>query len=223
LLALEDLNELTIDSYAGRARTGFESARFNYRGLFDWETEAVAEAIPSTSRILIAAAGGGREAIALARAGHDITAFDAAPDLVEACRMHMAQAGLEGAVHYAPAGEVPEGLEGFDALIIGRGSLHHIPGRAQRIAFLKACRRTVAAGAPMLLGDFLVRPDTSPVRASGRGRIEAGDFIGSSFYHHFTRQEVALEFDEAGFELTDIRHTPFSADSKLCHAIGRAR
>src|SRR5450432_8359 len=53
-------------------------------GLFGWERSLFAEAcIPKTGRVLLAAAGGGRELKALLEAGYSVTAFEPNPRLFE--------------------------------------------------------------------------------------------------------------------------------------------
>lgn len=220
-LSPEDLNAITMDSYSARARSGFETAAHNLDRLWPWEEAAAAELAPA-SHILVAGAGGGREMIALARKGHAVTGFDASSDLVDACCDHLALAGVRAEIRVAPPGMVPDGLGRFDAILIGRGSFHHFPRSARRIAFLRACRGLVEPGAPLLIGDFMVRE----VRSGGIGRLaggEAGDFLGSAFFHRFTRAEMEVELKQAGFALVEWRATPFPGDGQLAHATAEAR
>lgn len=217
LLRPEELIDLTVASYAEPDASGFAAEDHNLGGLLPWEEEAVAAAFGGSRTVLVAAAGSGREVISLARRGFAVTGFDVSPELVEAGRRNLVKAGVEAALHLAPACRVPAGLPVHDALFVGRGSYHHIPSAERRIGFLSACRRYLSPDAPILLGDFQTRTST---RVGRRWRHEAGDNVGSSFFHFFNEAEVRAELECAGFELLDYR--PVKGTS-LAHALGRAQ
>ena len=221
LLDSRDLDDITMDSYSDRAQSGFETEGYNRRGLWPWEREAFQSAIDPFSHVLVAGAGGGREMIALAEMGHRVAGFDASRDLVEACRGYLKRAGVKGIVHWTLPGTLPAGLQRYEALVIGRGVYHHIPRQSRRVDFLRACRSLLGPGAPLLLGDVMVTAD-HPQQRICKG-VEAGDFVGSAFFHRFTRAEIELELDQAGFALIDFRPTPFPGEETLAHAIARAR
>ena len=124
------------------------------------------------------------------------------------------------------AGEALSEPSLFDGLIIGRGVYHHIPGRENRVKFLTACRHQIKDDAPFFLGDFLIRTDSGH-RLSGLSpskKVERGDSISFSFIHYFTRDEILLELDLAGFKLVEYRTTPFPGREKsLAHVVARAK
>ena len=66
-LSAEDLNAVTAGHYEQSRE--YSSPEHNQRGLFDWEAAALNRYFQPGSRILVAAAGGGREILALRRAG----------------------------------------------------------------------------------------------------------------------------------------------------------
>lgn len=221
LLDPDDLNALTLDSYSNAAASGFEREDHNLRGVWPWEEAAFDQFLAGRRRILVAGAGGGREMIALARAGHRVVGFDASADLAAACRAHLREAGVEGAMLTAPPGQVPADIGRHDGLVIGRGVYHHFPRRARRIEFLAACRAALEPGSPLVMGDVLTRSDDG-ARPSPR-TIERGDHVGSAFFHYFTPRELADELGQAGFDLVEHRVTPFGDDTQLAHLIARSR
>ncbi len=218
LLDARDLDQITLSSYATDFGAGFDTAHHNQNGLWPWEEAAFARHIAPASRILVAGAGGGREMIWLARMGHDVVGFDASEDLVEACRVNLAQAGVSARVEWVPAGQVPMPSRTFDAVIVGRGVYHHIARRARRIAFLTALSAHLKPDAPLLLGEFLTRDDAPAKGASGI--VERGDFVASAFFHHFTQVEIERELGEAGLSLVDYDAIP-PDQGKLAYAMAR--
>jgi len=177
----------------------------------------------------VAATGGGREQLALARRGLDTTGFDCLEALLPTCRGLLAEEGLEAAVVAAPASEVPPGLGGFDGVVVGWGAYTHIPGRARRVRFLDQLRRVLPPGGPLLVS-FMTREEDSPsyraiaaianvvrrLRLS-REPAEIGDTMHDTFDHHFKREEIEVELDAAGFDLVHHEAEPYG------HAVGRAR
>jgi 2-polyprenyl-3-methyl-5-hydroxy-6-metoxy-1,4-benzoquinol methylase len=222
LLAPYDLADLAIRSYAAGA--GFESQEHNFADLWPWEDAAFRQWFHDCEHILIAGAGGGREMIALARMGFEVTGFDASAELVAACRSHLRQAGIRADIYHAPPSRVPDGLGHYDGLLIGRGVYHHIAGRQERIAFLTDCVRHLGPGDPVIIGDFLARGEARPASMGFPiwAPKEVGDFINSAYFHFFTETELGSELDQAGCELLEFTLTDPGA-TDLAHAIARVK
>ncbi len=218
VLSSQDLIDLTVSSYNGRS--GFEGEEHNSAGLWDWEDAVVREWFCGREKILVAAAGAGREMIALAQSGFSVTGFDAAADLVQTGRRNLAKANVSADLHLAAPCDIPANLEVHDALFVGRGAYHHIPDRHRRIAFLQACGTRLRPESPILIGDFHTRNSKRPAWLQTR---EPGDSVAGAFVHYFNEQEVRSEMDEAGFNLLEYRPTPFPGGGSLAHAIGRSR
>lgn len=225
------LDYVTMSSYKGES--GFDAPDHNIGGLWSWEEAAVEEFFKGCNNILVAACGGGREMIALAKRGITVTGFDCGEDLTRACRMHLESLGLEGHVIDALPNAVPSNLGEFDGIIIGRGSYHHVVGSPTRIEYLRQLRCHVQDSAPLLLFDFLQQKEKSGrvyyfiadlIRRIrfGRERVESGDILGSCFFHKFNSKEIESELVSAGFRLKEYRRSPFSEESSLGHAIGIA-
>ncbi len=234
ILDEDDLNVVTAGSYD--VSSDFGSQSHNLRGFFTEEEKVVRKLFPGTQSLLVAAAGGGREAIALAREGYEVTAFDSSEALTIACRANIIKAGVKATILDASPDSVPKGLGLYDGLLVGRGAYHHIPGRRRRIRFLKKCWAHLTHDAPVFLDDFFVLPVDSKgfektrriarvVRWIRRSQepIEIGDQLNSeNFYHRFQRHEIEAELHEAGFRVELIAPTPWRDDPNLAHAVARS-
>ncbi len=210
-LSIDDLDAITDDHY--RKSQEYASPEHNQRGLFDWEIAVVNQYFQPGSRILVAAAGGGREVLALRRAGFQAEGFDCSVTLVQASNAIFDRLGEPCGVTLCPSGEVPSGPALYRGLVVGWSGYTHIPARQRRIAFLQQLRNRALPGAPFLLS-FFPRDRSSQYenlnywtarvsRFLFRGRREEpepGDHLGWCFSHTFTREEVEVELRAAGFQ-----------------------
>jgi 2-polyprenyl-3-methyl-5-hydroxy-6-metoxy-1,4-benzoquinol methylase len=202
----------------------FDQAEYLAQGLQGWEVEAILNHFPPAGRILVAAAGGGRETLALAAMGYEATAFDPSDHLLDKFR---ALGAAEGRIVRAAPSEVPAFRERFDGVVIGWGGYTHVPESARRAAFLRALARQMKPGAPLLMSFYLRRADgwrsrTATLAANAMRRalrlpasVEAGDSMTDKFEHRFTEQEVAGELTAAALRLLDFKPRPFP------HAVAR--
>lgn len=209
-LSADDLDAITGEHY--RQSQEYASAEHNQRGLFDWETAVVNQYFQPGSRILVAAAGGGREVLALRRAGFQADGFDCSATLVQASDAIFDRLGEPRGVAHCASSEVPIGAAPYQGLIIGWSGYTHIPTRQRRIAFLQQLRNRALPGAPLLVS-FFPRDQSSShdnlnywtARISRfvlRGRAEEserGDHVGWCFSRTFAREEIEVELRAAGF------------------------
>jgi hypothetical protein len=229
LLDNRHLDEIGRLHYSrGMPDSPYGDEKYNLSGLQWWEQQAITAYFPAGYSILLAAAGAGREAFALARMGYQVDGFDSTPALTEGYRRLMDREQLGGRVFAASAGGVPTDIDRpYDGLIVGWGGYMHIPGRKNRIGFLTALRRHVPAGAPLLVS-FLRRQGgrrydaayaiARLVRRLRRSPdpVERGDSLGLTFDHHFAKAEIQAELAESGFDLVEFHEFPMG------HAVGRA-
>ncbi len=221
-----DLDDLARRQYARWPR--YRDDTYNTSGLTRWEADVVRAHFPAEGALLVGAAGGGREALALARSGYRVDAFDCVEPLVAYARETLSRLGVPVRLELAPPGGVPEGLGRHVGAIVGWGGYMHIPGRGARIAFLRGLRRHVDAGAPLLVS-FFTRAGPSRrldwtlriARTLRRLRrspdvVEYGDTLDRTFDHLFTKDEIAQEMAAADFALVSYAETPYG------HAVGRA-
>lgn len=209
-LSADDLDAITDDHY--RKSQEYASPEHNQRGLFDWEIAVVNQYFQPGSRILVAAAGGGREVLALRRAGFQAEGFDCSATLVQASDAIFDRLGEPRGVTLCPSGEVPSGPALYRGLVVGWSGYTHIPTRQRRIAFLRQLRNRALPGAPVLVSFFpredSSRSETLIAQIAGISRVlfrkrkepsELGDHLGWCFIHTFTRQDIESELQEAGF------------------------
>lgn len=189
---------------------------YNRRGLHDWEERAFSDFFGGAKSILVAGAGGGREVLALRRLGYEAVGFECHPGLVKFANELLRKDGVGGEVKQSLPDECPQSGEVFDGVVAGWGVYTLIQGRPQRVEFLRGLREQTRGRAPLLVS-FYHRPDgarrgklvkgvgDSLRRILGRGRLEAGDDLDPStvpnFVHYFTRDEIAGELREGGFDL----------------------
>lgn len=227
-LSVEDLNAVTADHYFQSQEC--TSQEHNLRGLFNWETSVLGRYFRPGSRILVGAAGGGREVLALRRAGFQAEGFECNPILLQAGNGVFERLGEPDRLTPCAVDQVPPGPGVYDGLIVGWAGYTHIPTRARRVAFLQGLRRRALPGAPVLLSFFTrsqgSRYETCVHRMAKlchillRGRKEApdlGDHLSWSYSHFFTREEVEGEMRAGGFQLVHFSELDYS------HAVGIAR
>ena len=209
----EDLTALTILSF--QQSRMYNGPEHNLSGLLPWERETIDRFFRPSSRILVAASGGGRELIALHRLGFEADGFDCTPNLVETSRRLLQELGIPSTVTLCPPNDVPRELTPYDSFIVGWTAYMHIPGSVRRIAFLRKVHGLLPPEAPILVS-FWVREETSPDEGrafrlakwfrSLRGRraepLEPGDHVTDRGYHHcFAKAEIEAEFKAGGFRM----------------------
>jgi hypothetical protein len=213
-----------------------ESPTFR-RGLFAWEERAIATYFPPPpARVLIGGAGGGREVMALAEKGHEVTAFEPSPPLAAAMACHFPgrlnvkvfRARYEDMPHLFPARpDAPsmtlEAGSSFDAAVLGWGSYSHLRTEAQRIRVLSIFRRYVHG--PILLS--YSKPLDTPSHTGGFRsalkkwlKLDSNDFFSvySGFTHAVRVAELEAAARQSGLKIVQLNEggTP---DALSPHAV----
>jgi hypothetical protein len=214
-LSADDLNALTAKRYG--ASQHLTSTEHTESGFFDWEAPLIERYFRKGSRILVAAAGTGREILALLDAGFSADGFECNPLLLEAGRKLFEQLGQSHSVVFCEPDMVPPGPRIYDGLIIGWSAYTHIPTRLRRVRFLQALRGRTLPHSPLMMSVFIrnesSRYSAMTYRAGAifrilfRGRkepLQRGDDLEfSHFRHRFTRDEIEAELQAAGFRMLD--------------------
>jgi hypothetical protein len=235
-IPVEDRAALTGALY-GRQGTYLPGGHRFESGLFPWEKRALeAPAFPRSGRVLLGAAGAGRELVALLERGYEVIAFDPCPPFVARAKemAHNKQATVllasyadlvaAAAGRGGPLEQVTSGPP-FDVVILGWGSFSHVLPSTERLALLRAARR-IAPRAPLLMS-FMLRPDSSaPPESKGRvrdllrrtfaamgapGPSEAGDhfFPEGGFFSYLMPDEIPRIAWDAGYEVTLFEDGPY--------------
>jgi hypothetical protein len=235
--APKDRAALTAALYADQS-TYLPGGRRFQSGLFAWEKAVIdGDRFPRSGRVLVGAAGAGREAMALIERGFSVLAFDPCEPFVAAARaaapadratfVHAAYDDLVAAVA-GRGGPLAEAVAGppFDAVILGWGSLSHVLPERARAELLHALRR-LAPAAPVLASFFLA-PDMV-TKASGKGRVQEGlrrlfralgapsvSEIGDQFtvelgfFSNLFVDDVVRLASDAGYEVAVLAESPFA-------------
>jgi hypothetical protein len=227
LLSYDQLERLTEQRYLRRYARYSDESYLN-SGFFIWEQEAIRRHFPPGGRILVAAAGAGREMLALADSGFRVDGFDCCGPLVESGQNTLRKHHLDAKLVYAPPSSVPECGGHYDAVLVGFSGYMYIPGRARRVRFLRGLRKFLNPGAAVMVSFMEGIPGRrrvwtarigSAIRRLRRAElVEEGDCLRAGFQHHFVRQQILSEMKEAEIELVY-----FSGGTCYGHAVGLVR
>ena len=227
LLSNTALERLTEHRYATSFSSYAEESYVN-SGFFIWEREAIRHYFPPGGRVLVAAAGAGREMIALAHAGFAVAGFDCCAPLVEAGRSELSKQGIDAKLECVPPSTVPNADGHYDAVMVGFSGYMYIAGRDRRISFLRKLCRFLNPGAPLMVSFtegssgrrrvWTARIGTAVRRLRLADPVEEGDWLKTGFQHHFIRQQIFSEMSEAGIELAY-----YSGGTCYGHAVGLVR
>lgn len=229
-LSPDDLNAVTAKHFDESQH--YASTKHNLSGFAEWETPVVDRRFQGASRVLVAAAGAGREILALRKAGFKADGFECSLPLVRASQTIFDQLGEHEYVISCAPDSVPPGPAIYDGVIVGWSAYTHIPTKLRRIAFLRALRERAIRGAPLLVSFFTrsngSRYETLVRRAATlscllfrrrRRSLEPGDRLEWSRYvHRFTRDELEAELSIAGFRVVHYSEETNSSG----HAVGIA-
>jgi hypothetical protein len=228
-LSADDLNAVTAEHFANSRF--FSSTEHSLSGLFNWEKSALDRYFRQGSRIMVAAAGAGRQILALRKLGFDAEGFECSPALRRASERIFQQEGESKRVIACDPDSVPPGPAIYDGVIVGWTAYTHIPTKLRRVAFLRALRGRALPNSPVLVSFFAHPKDPGQenwvhrvatfCRFFLRGRKEPpelGDRISYGRYSRsFTEDEVVIELKTAGFR---VQHCVIQGSAG--HAVGTA-
>lgn len=217
-----------IDALYYDRATEYHDAEYNRGGLFGWEQRAIERHFTGASSLVVTSAGGGREVLALAKAGFAVTGFEPHAGLALAGNRLLAAEGVPATVRPCPRDGWPVDSPEADGAVVGWSGYMLTPTRARRVAFLRAAAAALPADAPLLLSFATVERRDVRLRVTAavgaplrrllrREPVEPGDALIPNLVHFFTRDELAGELADGGFELIDYGTTDYG------WAVGRVR
>lgn len=225
-----------LDEAYYSATANYTAGDYNRSGLWHWEEAAVEIHFRGVQHIVVTAAGGGREVLALARMGFRVTGYESHPGLAEFANRLLAEEDVPAVVHPCERDEWPAGVGEAGAVVVGWGAYMAIRGRARRVAFLRGAAQALPAGAPILLSFFARSGASRHMRvavAVGNlfrpilhgERLVIGDVYRNVVAHFFDREEIAENLDAAGFDLVAFgpEATTTITDEQYGWAVGRRR
>ncbi len=218
LLRHGEIDQVVSDYYqSGRS---WAEGLHNARGLFGWDQRVAHQLLAANSRILLVAAGGGREVLALTLQGHLVEAYECEPSLVVAANVFLASVGQTVRISHLTRNKAPADGGPVDVVWIGWGAYTHIMDRTTRILFLRGLASRLVSGGKLVVS-FWTRDhsgayysvccalaNTLRLVTGGRG-AERGDTLQPLFGHCFDRGAIGEELSQAGFVLSHYRSTPY--------------
>jgi hypothetical protein len=212
--------------YDGKPQYTAES--YNRSGLARWEKAAIDRHFAGAHRLIITSAGGGREVLALAKAGYEVVGFEPHEDLVRFGNQLLDGDGYDARIRTCDRDGWPAEAGHADGVVVGWGGYMLLPGRDRRVTFLKEAARRLPSGAPLLISFFAASHRDLRLRTAARVAtpirwllhrepVSVGDALVPNLVHFFTRDEIAAELADAGFDLIDF------GTSEYGWAVGRVR
>jgi 2-polyprenyl-3-methyl-5-hydroxy-6-metoxy-1,4-benzoquinol methylase len=208
--------------------TGYlPGGRYFRHGLFDWETKALTTPpFPKSGRILLGAAGGGRELEGIAQLRFEVTAFELSPQLLKGAREiasnYRGCKAIQGSYADFTSGAIGS-AETYDGIVLGWGSFSHLLSKNDRLDLLNTCRQR-APQAPVLLS-YLAAPDLPEGKAEKLRRWlqRFHRFLGlnpahttldvfsptGGFTHLFQPNEIEELTDQAGYSIALAKLVPY--------------
>jgi hypothetical protein len=230
-----NLRDVVIaDAY--EKQTGYLPGGNTYeRGLFEWEAKMLdSDPFPTSGRILLGAAGGGRELRVLLERGFDVVAFEPNPALragaqnvaderrgravIDATYADLVRAAKTKTGPLAGAVAAP-----FAATILGWGSLTHVLTREDQRALLEAVRACCPSG-PVLISFFLRAATNGGAKSDrlrsalrfafkqlgGQSAPEGLTYeMNGGFVYSYTEEEIHELAFRAGYEVVHLAADPF--------------
>jgi SAM-dependent methyltransferase len=204
------------------------------QGLLSWEAALLERPeVPRRGRVLLAGAGGGREAKALSDRGYAVAAFEPVERYCSACtdalrdhrNVQIACASYKDLVDLAGtgSGRLAGILGPFDLVWLGWSSFAHVTDVDEQAAVLRSLR-AIAPNAPVVLSFFLNATPERPAAPSRSRRIlrrtlvmlggrhasaaiQFWPWVG--FAYSFTRPELQHLFGATGYAPVLLQEDPY--------------
>lgn len=179
-------------------------------------------------KFLVLGCGGGRESIALARAGFEVVGVDFIKGMTDAARKNAKKENLKLTFKVQDMTRLSFPKYSFDYVGLFSGTYCSIPTRQRRIEFLKQVKKSLKPNGLFIL-TFVIKKEFPPtyrtnvLRAIGyltlgnRGYQCGDELIGKYEFSHFfyNKEDVQRELEEAGFKIYEF----YSMDSRIRYVI----
>jgi SAM-dependent methyltransferase len=214
-----DLVEFNRQHYADPAQRACRSGEpFVASGLTDQERSLLHRAEAYGGRLLVLGLGGGRDAIALAKLGFEVTGVDFIPQMVELAEESAKRSGVRIVGLVQEISELNLGDSVFDVVWLSAGMYSCLPTRKRRVGLLKKISELLKPGG-LALVVFVLNPQSEASPKSdvlmkliarltlGNRDYETGDMLrfDSEFLHAFVSvEELKAEALRAGLEVIDL-------------------
>ena len=188
--------------------------RYNQSGLFEWEKERIKKYFSKAKSILLIAAGGGREALALSKMGFEVDSYECNQLLIEYGNRLLQKNNIGSKIKYLQRNAVPGEIMKYDGIIIGWGAYSLIRGSKRRLLFLERLYPFLQKETPLMISfltsaehgrqDKIIKYVSNFFRIiSNRDKTEPGDRLVPDFAHFFTEEEIKSELGQSKFKVVD--------------------
>jgi hypothetical protein len=206
------LSEAAIDIITQRSYKDWQYSGSAYldSGFQFWEEIAISRFFPPGGAVLVASAGGGRELIALTRAGFTADGFECSRPMVAAGSHALSLRGIGARLQWAPPCRIPEISGTYDAAIIGWNGYTYISPPERRISFMKSLLPHLRPGAPVLVsGALRSAPGVASLAPRVANLVRVLTFRAPAFTtgatfpgrprHQFAPDQLEAELNAAGY------------------------
>ena len=194
--------------------------KYNQSGLFEWEKPIIQKHFSDAKTILLIAAGGGREVLALNKMGFEVDGYECNPTLIEYGNELLQKNKIDNKIKYLPRNSVPGEIKKYDGIIIGWGAYSHIPGNKKRLSFLEGLYPFMRNTTPLMISflwtnkrnrrDKITKNFSDFFRTfSRKEKTEPGDKLEPDFIHYFTEEEIKNELTQSKFRVIDYYNTEY--------------
>ena len=192
----------------------YSDEKYNESGFFDWEKPYIEKYFCDAKNVLLIAAGGGREVIALSKMGIKVDGYECNLRLVEFGNSLLKKHDINSSIKYLVRNSVPDDIKQYDGIIIGWGAYSLIRGNETRIGFLNSLKPFFKPET-LLMASFVYstrrrRKDKIIKQVADflsffhkKDRTEIGDRLVPYFIHYFSEDEIKSEFAQAGLDVID--------------------
>jgi 2-polyprenyl-3-methyl-5-hydroxy-6-metoxy-1,4-benzoquinol methylase len=206
----------------------YRNDKYNLQGLWEWEKKAIELFYGNCKNLMLLGAGGGREIYGLEQWNYQIEAYECNPELLDYANKFLRKEGISVEVKSIERNECPTTGNLYDGAIIGWGSYMLIQGRKQRISFLSKLHQQLKPNSPVLISFYTADENKRSLMIASktanvfrlilqRRLTDVGDYLFPNYVHYFTKEQIASEFAESGFDLMFYSENPYG------HAVGLTR
>lgn len=193
---------------------------YNASGLFDWEKEMIRKHFSTTRSILVVAAGGGREVLALCKMGYEVDAYECNEQLIEYGNSFLSKNGIDRKIKLLSRNSVPDGIKQYDGIILGWGVYTLIRGRKTRVSFLRNLHTFMSLDTILMISFWTMEKKTRQqiiIRKIAnffriilrRENSETGDVLEPNFGHYFITSELEEEINQGELKIIDYYDTNY--------------
>ena len=193
----------------------YRDDKYNLSGLYDWEKPMIQKHFTNAKTILLIAAGGGREVVALSKIGFEVDSYECNNSLVEYGNGLLQKNGIKSTIKYLPRNTVPDVIKKYDGIIIGWGAYSFITGSRNRLSFLSDLYPFLHKETSLMISFLFTkkrtRSDKVIKNVSGffwfftrREKTEPGDRLIPDYMHYFTEEEIKNELIQSKYTVKDF-------------------